>query len=88
MHKKRVLYIAIMIAIVLLTMVGCSSKKNTSNTRWWKSFNARYNTYYNGSQAFIEGSIEKENANKDNFTDDSSIYRGKQKQQEHRTDEV
>lgn len=74
MHKKRVLYIAIMIAIVLLTMVGCSSKKNTSNTRWWKSFNARYNTYYNGSQAFIEGSIEKENANKDNFTEMIPLY--------------
>lgn len=53
---------------------GCSTKKNTANTRWWHSFNARYNTYYNGSQAYIEGEIEKENGNKDNFTEIIPLY--------------
>ena len=57
-----------------MTLAGCSTKKNTPKTRWWQSFNARYNTYYNGSQAFIEGSIEKENANKDNFTEMIPLY--------------
>ena len=42
-------------AIVVLTMVGCSTQKNTAGTRWWHSFNARYNIYYNGKQAFLEG---------------------------------
>ena len=32
-------------AIVLLTMAGCSTQKNTAGTRWWHSFNARYNIY-------------------------------------------
>lgn len=63
-----------MVTIVLMTLAGCSTKKNTPKTRWWQSFNARYNTYYNGSQAFIEGSIEKENANKDNFTEMIPLY--------------
>ncbi|MBE6260585.1 MAG: tetratricopeptide repeat protein [Prevotella sp.] len=53
---------------------SCSTKKNTANTRWWHSFNARYNTYFNGSQAFIEGSLEKENGNKDNFTELIPLY--------------
>ena len=53
---------------------GCSTKKNTANTRWWHSFTARYNTYYNGSQAYIEGSLEKENGNKDNFTEIIPLY--------------
>ncbi|MBR1463061.1 MAG: hypothetical protein IJ604_06745 [Prevotella sp.] len=50
-------------------LTGCSTDKNTSQTRWWHSFNAKYNTYYNGAQAFIDGSLEKENSNKDNFTE-------------------
>ena len=53
---------------------GCSTKKNTANTRWWHSFTARYNTYYNGSQAYIEGSLEKETGNKDNFTEIIPLY--------------
>ena len=59
-----VLYMA-----ALLVISGCSTSKNTSQSRWWHSFNARYNTYYNGSMAYIEGYIEKEQSNKDNFTE-------------------
>ncbi len=40
----------------------------------WHSFNARYNTYYNGSQAFIDGSLEKEKGNKDNYTEQLPLY--------------
>ena len=58
--------------IALLT--ACSTKKNTANTRWWHSFNARYNTYFNGSQAFIDGNLEKEQAHKDNFTEMLPLY--------------
>ena len=58
----------------LLFTAGCSTKKNTANTRWWHSFNARYNTYFNGSQAFIDGSLEKENGNKDNYTELIPLY--------------
>jgi len=40
----------ILTAILLLN--SCSSTKNTSGTRWYHSFNTRYNVYFNGSQAF------------------------------------
>ena len=60
--------------LVLLVLTSCSTKNNTAQNRWWHSFNARYNTYYNGSQAFIEGNIEKENGNKDNCTELIPLY--------------
>ena len=59
---------------MLILLTGCSTKKNTSQTRMWHSFNARYNTYYNGSQAFIDGSLEKEKGNKDNYTEQLPLY--------------
>lgn len=71
---KKLLYISIVSTVVMLAMAGCSTQKNDAKSRWWHSFTARYNTYYNGSQAFIEGSIEKENANKDNFTEMIPLY--------------
>lgn len=71
---KNLLYISIVSTVVMLAMAGCSAQKNDAKSRWWHSFTARYNTYYNGSQAFIEGSIEKENANKDNFTEMIPLY--------------
>ena len=60
--------------LVLLVITSCSTKKNTAGTRWWHSFNARYNTYFNGSQAFIEGSLEKENGNHDDHTQLIPLY--------------
>lgn len=53
---------------------GCSTQKNTAKSRWWHSFNARYNTYYNGTLAYIDASLEKENGNKDNFTEVIPLY--------------
>jgi tetratricopeptide (TPR) repeat protein len=60
--------------LMLWILTSCSTKNNTAQSRWWHSFNARYNTYYNGSQAFIDGNIEKENGNKDNCTELIPLY--------------
>ena len=60
--------------LAVMTVIGCSTQKNTSASRWWHSFNARYNTYYNGSLAYIDASLEKENGNKDNFTEMLPLY--------------
>ena len=67
MRRPRPIYL--ILTIVALTMAACSSQKNTAKSRWWQSFTARYNTYYNGKQAYIDGSREKEKGNKDNFTE-------------------
>lgn len=57
----------LLLCLVLLT--GCSTKKNTSGSRFWHSFTARFNTYHNGSEAYKEGMIAKETGNKDNYTE-------------------
>ena len=57
-----------------MAMGGCSTQKNTSRSRWWHAFNARYNTYFNGKEAFIDGNLEKEKGNKDNYTEQIPLY--------------
>ena len=49
-------------------------KKNTATNRMYHAFTARYNIYFNGQQAFIEGNLEKEKSNKDNFTEMIPLY--------------
>ena len=67
MRIKFAKHIIPLLAVVLvMAAVSCSTEKNTAQSRWWHSFNARYNTYYNGSLAYIDGSLEKETGNKDN----------------------
>lgn len=63
-----------LLSALVLTVAGCSTEKNTSQSRWWHSFNARYNTYYNGTLAYIEASLEKEKGNQDNFTEMIPMY--------------
>ena len=57
-----------------MVMTACSTHKNTAKSRFWQSFTAKYNTYYNGSQAFIDGNLEKEKGNKDNYTEQLPLY--------------
>ena len=55
-------------------VAGCSTQKNTARNRWWHAFNAKYNTYYNGTLAYIDASLEKEQGNKDNYTELIPLY--------------
>lgn len=59
---------------IALILTGCSTQKNTAQSRWWHAFNAKYNTYYNGTLAYIDGSLEKETENKDNYTEQIPLY--------------
>lgn len=71
---RRKKYIYFLIVTAVMALMGCSTQKNTSATRWWHSFNARYNTYYNATLAYIDASLEKENGNADNFTEQIPLY--------------
>lgn len=73
MNRTKTYLFPVVLALLAL-LAGCSTEKNTSKSRWWHSFNARYNTYYNGAQAYIEGSLEKEKGNQDNFTEMIPMY--------------
>ena len=71
--KSRAWNIGLIVAIAM-AIVGCSTHKNTAKSRFWHAFNARYNTYYNGHMAFIDGNLEKEKGNKDNYTELIPLY--------------
>ena len=73
--KIRVRHIIpiLMVAVVII-ISACSTHKNNAKSRFWHSLNARYNTYYNGTLAYIDGSLEKEKGNKDNFTEIIPLY--------------
>ena len=72
--SQRKAVIGLWLTIALMVLSGCASKKNTATLRWWKAFNTRYNTYFNGNQAFIEGNLEKESGNRDNYTELLPLY--------------
>lgn len=60
--------------IAALIVTSCSTQKNTGMTRFWHAFTGRYNTYYNGTLAYIDGSLEKENGNVDDYTERIPLY--------------
>ena len=62
-------YWMLLAVAVVMVAVSCSTQKNTATTRAWKSFTARYNTYFNGHQAYLTGYKAKLTGNKDNYTD-------------------
>ena len=64
----------LLIVAIAGAIVSCSTHKNTAKSRFWHAFNARYNTYYNGHMAFIDGNLEKEKGNKDNYTELIPLY--------------
>ena len=73
-HHHDLTAVVILLTSSILLLSGCSTKNNTAKSRFWQSFTARYNTYYNGSQAFIDGNLEKESGNKDNCTELIPLY--------------
>ncbi len=70
---RKIIYIFYILAVGLL-IAACSTHKNTARTRSWHSFSAKYNTYYNGKLAFIDGALEKEKGNKDDFTEQLPLF--------------
>lgn len=72
MLKK--IYTSVLITSLVLIIAACSSSKNTAKSRWWQSFTTRYNVYYNGNLAYIDGCLEKEKANVDDYTEMLPLY--------------
>ncbi len=64
LRNKIVLWLS-----ALLLTAACSTKKNTPMTRRIQAFKARYNTYFNGHQAYLEGIDAQRKGNKDNYTE-------------------
>ena len=59
---------ALCLWLMLLLVTSCSTKKNTSGTRFYHSVTARFNTLYNGQVAYSEGVESQYNGHKDDYT--------------------
>ena len=71
---KIIIVAAAVAAVVSVVLASCSSQKNTAKSRRFHSFHTRYNIYYNGSQAYIDASLEREQGHVDNFTEMIPLY--------------
>ena len=71
---KRLSYILCSCAALFVLLGACSTDKNTSLVRSVHAFKARYNTYFNGHEAYKEGVLLQEQGNMDNFTEVIPLY--------------
>lgn len=71
---KRLTYILCSCAALFVLLGACSTDKNTSLVRSVHAFKARYNTYFNGHEAYKEGVLLQEQGNRDNFTEVIPLY--------------
>jgi len=63
-----------LILTILFTTIACSTKKNTASSRFYHSLTARYNTYFNGHEAYKSGIEQMEKGNKDNYFTPLPLY--------------
>ena len=63
--SKKIIHIIALLAIV--SLIGCSGRKNNATTRAYHAFTARYNTYYNGNLAYQQGIKAQSDGHKDNY---------------------
>lgn len=66
---KRLPLLLLLASALAALFSACSTKKNTAGSRFWQSFTTRYNVYFNGSEAYKEGMLAKEQGNKDDYTE-------------------
>lgn len=71
---KRLSYILCSCVALFVLLGACSTDKNTSLVRSVHAFKARYNTYFNGHEAYKEGVLLQEQGNRDNFTEVIPLY--------------
>ena len=63
--RKKIIHITVLFIIV--SLLGCSGRKNNATTRAYHAFTARYNTYYNGDLAYRQGIKTQSEGHKDNY---------------------
>ena len=68
-HTKAYRFLSpVLLFVLFLMMVSCSTKKNSFTRRWYHNLTSHYNVYWNGKEALIKAEDELEEAIKDNFT--------------------
>ncbi|MEE1082479.1 MAG: hypothetical protein UH850_01860 [Paludibacteraceae bacterium] len=74
MDKKYFLIYISALSLLMLTMLGCSNKKNTAISRGYQAMTTRYNVYYNGRESLEKGKENIENAYKPDYSQILKMY--------------
>lgn len=69
--NRKIVSISV-IAVAMLLLGACSTKKNTAMSRFYQSFTTRYNVYFNGDEHYKEQIKILENDYDDDYT--STLY--------------
>ncbi len=64
----------IYILLIVLVLLGCSTKKNTWLSRNYHDLTAHYNVYFNGKESFKEGVKSIEESNVDDYTQVLAVF--------------
>ena len=62
------------VVIVATVIVSCSASKNTGLSRRVQALKTKYNTYYNGNEAFKDGYLAQRDGNRDNYMEMLPYY--------------
>lgn len=57
-----------------VSLLSCSTKKNTKASRFYHAFTSRFNIYYNGKESFDEALDEQISSYEENYTDMILLY--------------
>jgi len=60
--------------VAMLALVSCSTSRNTAGSRFYHSMVTRYNTWFNGKQAYDKGAQSQDKARKDNMLEIPDLY--------------
>lgn len=70
----------LVVCLILGLLSACSTKNNTSGTRAWHSFLARYNTLHNGKMAYRDGLDAQTKGHQDDYSTLLPMYISTKKQ--------
>lgn len=73
MSKSR-FHTAFVLTVILVSFVSCTSTKNTRATRWYHSFNTRYNVYFNGDEAYKAALKTQQEGYQETYSDFIYMY--------------
>ena len=73
-RAHTIYYNSILLLLTAGMLFSCSTSKNTAGTRFYHSATARFNTLYNGRNAFNEGVEAQDKGHVDNYTELLPMY--------------
>lgn len=66
--------------LIFITILSCSTKKNTFVSRNYHNLTAHYNVFFNGNESFKAGEIKVTGVNKDNYTEILTVFPSSKKE--------